>query len=154
NPREPSFLRLLRMIVDGARAGGRWVGVCGEMAGDAGNLPLMIGLGVNEISAAPGEMLALKMGVRGMDSRRWRELVGAAAGWRSAAEVEALLAGAVGGAAVDGALVPLLDEELVEVDCDLATKEEAIKAAVDLLFVAGRTERPREVEEAVWAREE
>ena len=42
---------------------------------------------------------------------------------------------------------------MIEVGSDAASKEEAIKHAVDLLMIAGRTERPRMVEEAVWARE-
>src|SRR5687767_15423495 len=59
-PLEPSFLRLLRTIVDGARVSKRWVGVCGEMAGEARNLELMVGLGVDEISVSPGRVLELK----------------------------------------------------------------------------------------------
>jgi fructose-specific PTS system IIA-like component len=48
----------------------------------------------------------------------------------------------------------IISADLIEIGADAATKEEAIKAATDLLYIAGRTERPREVEEAVWAREE
>jgi fructose-specific PTS system IIA-like component len=50
--------------------------------------------------------------------------------------------------------MPLTEPDLVELDVDGRTKEEAIKAAVDLLSAAGRTDRPREIEEAVWRREE
>ncbi len=49
--------------------------------------------------------------------------------------------------------LPLTEPELVRVRADCRTKEEAIKTAVDLLYGAGRTDRPRDVEEAVWRRE-
>jgi len=49
--------------------------------------------------------------------------------------------------------LPLTDPELVRVRVDCRTKEEAIKTAADLLYGAGRTDRPRDVEEAVWRRE-
>ncbi len=57
NSRQPAFLRLLRTIADAARANNRWIGICGEMAGDPFNLPLMIGLNLDEISVAPGATL-------------------------------------------------------------------------------------------------
>lgn len=48
---------------------------------------------------------------------------------------------------------PLLSEELIVVDADAATTEEAVKRAVDLLYIHGRTEQPRVLEEAIWERE-
>jgi phosphoenolpyruvate-protein phosphotransferase len=153
NPRQPSFLRLLRTIVDGARAHGKWIGVCGEMAGDRLNLPLMLGLGVDEISVAPGEVRGLKMGVADADAARCRELLPAAAACGRVTEVDDLLAAGSWRSAVAGAQTPVLGTDLIQTASDAASKEEAIKEAVDLLYVAGRTQRPRDVEEAVWARE-
>jgi multiphosphoryl transfer protein len=153
NARHPAFLRLLRMIVDGAKAGGRWVGVCGEMASERRNLPLMIGLGLDEISVAPGEAMVLKAMVREADAGKCRELLGDAAECRDAEGVDQLLAsGSWRDSAPNGRAV--LAVELVEVGSEALTKEEAIKEAVDLLYIAGRTDRPRDLEEAVWAREE
>jgi fructose-specific PTS system IIA-like component len=48
---------------------------------------------------------------------------------------------------------PLIDPELVIPHSESRTKEEAIKEMVDRLYVAGRTDRPRDVEGAVWRRE-
>ncbi|MBC7331975.1 MAG: phosphoenolpyruvate--protein phosphotransferase [Synergistetes bacterium] len=50
---EPSILRLIKMTVDGAHAHGKWVGVCGEMAGEREAIPVLIGLGVDELSMNP-----------------------------------------------------------------------------------------------------
>jgi fructose-specific PTS system IIA-like component len=149
-PRQPSFLRLLRTIVDGARARKKWIGVCGEMAGDRLNLPLMIGLGVDEISVAPGAVLGLKTLVRQAEAARCRELLDDACSRRTPREVEELLASASWRAASPQRIT---EPDLIDLDSDAATKEEAIKDAADLLYIAGRTERPRAVEEAAWARE-
>jgi fructose-specific PTS system IIA-like component len=48
----------------------------------------------------------------------------------------------------------VLDPHAIVIDLEASSKVEAIRAAVDALFVAGRTEHPDEVERAAWAREE
>jgi len=52
-PTHPAILRLIKATVDAAHANGIWAGVCGEVAGDPVLAPLLIGLGVDELSAAP-----------------------------------------------------------------------------------------------------
>src|SRR5260221_13354152 len=52
-PTHPAILRLIKMTVDAAHKHGIWVGVCGEIAGGPALTPLLIGLGVDELSAAP-----------------------------------------------------------------------------------------------------
>jgi len=54
-PLHPAILRLIDLTVRGARAHGRWVGVCGEMAGEPEAALVLLGLGVDELSlSAPG----------------------------------------------------------------------------------------------------
>src|SRR5207249_859441 len=50
-PTHPAILRLLKMIAEAAHAHHIWVGVCGEMAGDVALVPLLLGLGMDELSA-------------------------------------------------------------------------------------------------------
>lgn len=150
-PHHPAFLRLLGLIVSGARAGGVWVGVCGEMASARENLPLLIGLGVSEISVAPGEVLGLKSAIRTMAATDCRELLAAAQACRGASEVRALLQA---GVPERGEPKRVLDPEMISVGSDAASKAEAIREAINMLFVAGRTRDVRAVEDAVWAREE
>src|SRR5688572_4563318 len=52
-PTHPAILRLIHMSVEAARKNGIWVGVCGEMAGEPFVAPLLLGLGVEALSAAP-----------------------------------------------------------------------------------------------------
>lgn len=53
-PTHPAVIRLIKNTVDAGRANGIWTGVCGEMAGDIRLTPLLIGLGIEELSVSPG----------------------------------------------------------------------------------------------------
>jgi fructose-specific PTS system IIA-like component len=148
NPLEPSFLRLLDRIVSEAHGRGRWVGLCGEMGGQARYLPVLVGLGLDEISLAPPDIASTKALLSGVSAAACRALVERAMEARTAGDVERML-----DERAHWRPLPLTEPELVRVDADCRTKEEAIKAAVDLLYGAGRTDQPRDVEEAVWRRE-
>ena len=66
-PTHPAVIRLLKIIVDAAHAQGIWVGVCGEMAGDIELLPLLLGLGVDELSASSIVVPRIKKAVQSLD---------------------------------------------------------------------------------------
>jgi multiphosphoryl transfer protein len=61
---QPGVLRLVQETVAGARAHGRWVGVCGELAGDPPTAVLFAGLGVTELSMAPALVPEVKEALR------------------------------------------------------------------------------------------
>ncbi len=63
-PTHPAILRLIKMTVDAAHANGAWAGVCGEIAGDPVLAPLLLGLGVDELSAAPSAIDSVKYIIR------------------------------------------------------------------------------------------
>ncbi len=56
-PYNPSLLRLIKMVIDAAHTEGKWVGMCGEMAGDPIAIPLLIGLGLDEFSMSAPSIL-------------------------------------------------------------------------------------------------
>ncbi len=149
DPLEPSFVRLLHRVVDDAHAHGRRVGLCGDMGGRATYLPLLVGLGLDEISMAAPDIPAMRARIADLSAVAAGAMVERALGASNARDVASLL-----GTYALWRELPLTDPELVELDADCRTREEAIKAAVDLLSAVGRTDRPREVEEAVWRREE
>lgn len=148
NPFQPAFLRLLKQIVDGVHAHHKKIGLCGEIGGQVRFLPLLAGLGLDRISAAVPAVAELKGELAELTLGGCQSLLESALKCAGADEVVALLEQFM---VRHG--VPLLDPELVIFDAEVATKEEAIKLAVDQLFVLGRTEEPRGVEEAVWQRE-
>jgi phosphoenolpyruvate-protein kinase (PTS system EI component) len=61
---QPAVLRLVHETVRAAWAHDRWVGVCGELAGDPAAAVLLAGLGVTELSMAPGLIPAAKQALR------------------------------------------------------------------------------------------
>jgi phosphoenolpyruvate-protein phosphotransferase/dihydroxyacetone kinase phosphotransfer subunit len=61
---QPAVLRLVRETVAGADAHGRWVGVCGELAGDPAAAVLLAGLGARELSMAPPLVPEVKAALR------------------------------------------------------------------------------------------
>src|SRR5438132_12434029 len=63
-PTHPAILRLIKMTVDAAHRHGIWCGVCGEMAGDPVLAALLLGLGVDELSAAPSLIPSVKLLIR------------------------------------------------------------------------------------------
>lgn len=63
-PTHPGVLRLIQITVQAARQHGRWVGVCGEAAGDPAIVPLLVGLGIDELSATPTAVPAVKFLLR------------------------------------------------------------------------------------------
>ena len=73
-PTHPAILRLIRMTVEAARKNGIWVGVCGEMAGDPLVAPLLLGLGVEELSVAPLNVPKIKFLIRRMKMNEAKEL--------------------------------------------------------------------------------
>lgn len=91
DPLHPSVLRLVLQVVEAARSHGRWVGVCGEAASDPRVVPLLLGLGVSELSVAPVAIPAVKDLVRRLDARPARTLVETALGLSSAGEVRRLV---------------------------------------------------------------
>src|SRR4026209_186564 len=74
-PTHPAVLRLLKMIAEAAHANNIWVGVCGEMAGDVALIPLLLGLGMDELSAAATLVPRVKRAVQSLAIPECQELV-------------------------------------------------------------------------------
>ncbi|AUH53351.1 phosphoenolpyruvate--protein phosphotransferase [Chromobacterium sp. ATCC 53434] len=68
----PGLLRLIAIAVDGASKHGKWVGVCGAMASDPQAVPVLIGLGVAELSVSPRLVPEVKNLVRGLSLQQCR----------------------------------------------------------------------------------
>jgi phosphotransferase system enzyme I (PtsI) len=90
-PLHPAVLHLIDTVVEGARSAGCDLAICGEMAGDPLHTALLLGLGLRELSVAPGQMLQVKDAIRRTGLHDARRLAASALELGSAAEVEALL---------------------------------------------------------------
>ncbi|MFZ6020683.1 MAG: phosphoenolpyruvate--protein phosphotransferase [Chloroflexota bacterium] len=60
SPYHPAVLRLIKMTIGAAHAHGKWVGLCGELAGDPLAVPLLVGLHLDEFSMAPSSIPTIK----------------------------------------------------------------------------------------------
>ena len=60
NPMHPAVLRLIKMTIDGAHKHGKWVGMCGEMAGDETAIPTLVEYGLDEFSMSATSILTAK----------------------------------------------------------------------------------------------
>ena len=74
-PTHPAIIALIDHTVKSARAAGIWVGVCGEMAGELLSLPLLIGLGVDELSISFNFLPRAKAAIRSLHYDKARKLV-------------------------------------------------------------------------------
>jgi len=147
--RHPGFLRLLKQIVDDVHAGGKWVGMCGEMAADIRKLPLLLGMGLDEMSLPASQIAALKRKISRLAADDCKQLLSRAISSRKVEEVEELLERYQPSEAAH----PLLYDRLVIFGSESESKDEAIRELVDALYVAERTEERQRLEEALWARE-
>lgn len=91
-PREPSVLRLLRMIASAGRRTGKDLSVCGEMAADPLMVALLVGLGFRAFSMTPAAIPVVKRGLRAVDTRDVVRLAREALVADSAEDVHILLA--------------------------------------------------------------
>ena len=57
NQFNPAVLRLIKMVIDNAHKEGKWAGMCGESAGDARMIPILLGMGLDEFSMSPISIL-------------------------------------------------------------------------------------------------
>jgi fructose-specific PTS system IIA-like component len=145
---QPAFLRVLKTIVEQIHNRGKWVGMCGEMAGQVESLPLLVGLGLDEISLGFANIPAVKTTVVSLSFGICKCLLESAVKCTSTEEVRNVLVDSQNGQNFE-----IINSDLIVTSSNSLNKEEAIKQAVDLLFAVGRTEQPELIEQEVWNRE-
>ena len=90
-PTHPAILRLIRGVVEAAHNNNIWVGVCGEMAGEPLFTPLLLGMGIDELSAASSSLPRVKEVIRRLTLREAQELAAASLHTNSGRDVLAML---------------------------------------------------------------
>lgn len=100
----PAVLRLIARTVEAAHAEGKWVGVCGELGADPCAVPILVGLGVDELSIGVPAIPTVKAQVRTLSLATTQSLARRALACATAAEVRELSQGlAVPGQAQEAA---------------------------------------------------
>jgi fructose-specific PTS system IIA-like component len=150
NSLNPAFLRTLDHVVNEVHRHGKWIGLCGELGAKGSVLPLLVGLGLDEISMSAPSIAATKERISNLDSRECRQLLHKAMQCRTPLEVEHLLAQF----RMAQTEAPLISEDCIKLDLDLRSKEEVIKTLADNLFLTGRCRYPNKLADDLWARED
>jgi len=88
----PAVLRLIERTVAGAHSHGRWAGVCGALAGDPQAVPVLVGIGVDELSVSVPSVPAVKARVRALSLEECRVTAREALDAGDGAEVRAIVA--------------------------------------------------------------
>jgi fructose-specific PTS system IIA-like component len=146
----PAFLSFLKEIVTQIHEAGKWVGMCGEMAANIQHLPLLLGLGLNEISLPAAEIPDIREKISRLRVADCEETLSRAIACRRTKEVDDLLESAQPSQTAQ----PLLSDQLVLLGSTSQSKEEVIQEIVDAFYIVGRTDDRHRLEEALWTRED
>lgn len=90
-PTHPAIVRLLRNIVESAHNNNIWTGLCGEMAGNPLYVPLLIGMGLDELSVSASSLPRVKEVIRRIKLSEAQELAAAALHANRSSDVQAML---------------------------------------------------------------
>ncbi|WP_018921655.1 phosphoenolpyruvate--protein phosphotransferase [Salsuginibacillus kocurii] len=87
-PYHPAILRLVKQVIDAAHEKGKWVGMCGEMAGEETAVPILLGLGLDEFSMSATSILPARTQVRGLAYEDVQPLANEVLNKKTSSEVE------------------------------------------------------------------
>ncbi len=92
DPYHPAVLRLINMVIQNGHREGIWVGMCGEMAGQADLIPVLLGMGLHEFSMSPTSILRARKIIRSTNYKDSKKLAAKILEQESSSEVKKILA--------------------------------------------------------------
>jgi fructose-specific PTS system IIA-like component len=149
-PLNPALLRLLAGAISRAHEAGRWVGLCGEMAGDSRLTPVFVGLGFDELSMSSGFIPEVKAVLARLKMADCQQLVEEALNSSTAAENDEHLQRFY----QLHFSQDIIDEQLVNLEADSRSKAEVLQEIALRLELSGRVESRARFEQALWKRED
>ena len=88
NQFNPAVLRLINMVIDNAHKEGKWVGMCGESAGDPLMIPVLLGMGLDEFSMSPISILPARKFITSVNYEDMKKLAKEVLAMGSAEEIK------------------------------------------------------------------
>jgi len=149
-PLNPALLRLLKGAIEQAHEKGKWVGLCGEIAGDSNLAPIFVGLGFDELSMSSGFIPEVKAVVSRLKTDVCQQLVRKAMAAATASENERLLQQFY----QEHFSQEVISPELVVLRADCRSKAEVLQEIAIRLQLAGRVDNRARFEQALWKRED
>lgn len=86
-PLHPASLRLIKNVIEAAHANGKWVGICGEMGGEPECIPILVGLGIDELSMRIASIPVAKEIIRRLTFSEAQALASQALSLKTAEEI-------------------------------------------------------------------
>lgn len=145
----PAFLQALHMAVETAHRHGRWIGLCGEFAASPLALPLLLGLGFDELSMGAPSLIESRKQLQQLDQAACRQLLQQAL----AADNSQAVVQLVQQATIKPAR-PMYAAECMVLNAPWSSKAAVIKGLVDRLWLGDRCDDRYGMEEDLWLREE
>ncbi|MBV1756733.1 MAG: phosphoenolpyruvate--protein phosphotransferase, partial [Dethiosulfatibacter sp.] len=90
-PFNPALLRMIKMVIDASHSVGKWTGMCGEMAGNIMAAPLLLGLGLDELSMTATSILPIRKLMADINQKEMEQLAKRALQCGTSDEVLALI---------------------------------------------------------------
>jgi len=91
DPYHPAVLRLIHRVTEAAHQQGKWVGMCGEMAGDLHAIPILLGLGLDEFSMSATSILPVRHLLKQLSYQEMRETARHVLGLENGEEIKAYI---------------------------------------------------------------
>ncbi|MBN2064283.1 MAG: phosphoenolpyruvate--protein phosphotransferase [Sedimentisphaerales bacterium] len=145
----PGFLKFIKYIVEQAHKSNLIVSMCGEMAGQLANLPILLGTGIDDLSVSIPSVLPIKAAVSGASASECSLLLDELVGLKSAIDVKERVV-AFNNRPSDKSAV---DVALVDLKADCVNKPEVIRHVCNMLAGDNRTGDAVELEKDFWRRE-
>lgn len=149
-PLNPSFLRLLKSAIDRAHAQGKWVGLCGEIAGDSRLTPVFVGLGFDELSMSSNFIPEVKAVLSSLKTGDCQKLVAEAMESATAEDNVQMLDNFY----QERFSEELINAKLVNLESESQSKAEVIQELAVMLELEGRVSNRASLEQALWKRED
>ena len=90
-PFNPALLRLIQRVIEAAHKEGKWVGMCGEMAGEETAVPILLGLGLDEFSMSATSVLRARHLLKQLDSSKVKDIAKKALDLDDAEDIKAFV---------------------------------------------------------------
>ncbi|ECU9386494.1 phosphoenolpyruvate--protein phosphotransferase [Salmonella enterica subsp. enterica serovar Newport] len=146
-----SFLRALQFAINEVHRAGKWIGLCGELGASKDFLPLLTGMGFDELSMSGTAIPGVKHALRELNFTLCQQLAQEALALTHSASVKAALQAPSVRAESQK---PILAPEFIIFNLDARDKNEAIKKMTDNLWLHHRTGSRERLCDDIWTRED
>jgi len=147
----PSFLRAMQFAVTEVHRAGKWIGICGELGANKDFLPILAGMGFDELSMSNTSIPAVKHSLKELNYSKCQQLALDISEVKTSDQVKEIIR------LPDIKEItkkPILSPEFVLFDLDASDRNEVIKKMTDNLWLHHRSDNRHKLCDDIWSRED